>query len=1615
VKNLTNPSAKGVAFAFCLLALGLLSVNSPAATEPNESPVAKAGEHFKVIPAADGRGEITVVANGLNYQDAAGNWIESQPVILEFSSAVICTGATYRVILATNLNTHGSVDLELPPDPETGTRARMISHPLGIAFYDPETGDSVLLAQLQDCRPEVVSNKVVYADAFAGPNGIEGAITYTYGVGHFHQDVILTAQPTVTPADFGMGEHTRLEILTEFVAMPAPVITEKTLQTASNSARPALVDQTLDYGTMRMGLGQAFATPEAIPAGASRDSLSVVKQLVNIENRTVLTEAVEWNRATAVLEKLPRASGTNVVRQASAIRPGSRGELLAQLSAPALRANGARAAARTGNFSDRLAAIERAAPQRLAALDSQLAVAPVPTGFVIDYELVQTCYSFTFQSGQTYLINSYVSIGYATFESGSVTKFASGQLAVNYYLTCPNSGPKAVLTDINDDSVGAMHPSSAHYFTGYHGSGLDLSQLGASVYLSNLDLRFMAQGIYGSDIQGVTCFIYNCWFFKCGVGVFAGIPNSVYVSSADFCQVSTPMTEYVSFNYYYCTTCAVTDRDADDLPDTWEMQHFGGLSQGPNDDYDGDGTLNGIEYSGETDPNTIRFTARFDSFYVKNTTAPAELEIAGGIPAEVAVLVNGAELTPDKWQPFSPTVSVEIGPDDGVYEVAVVLRGRAGAASEQSRDVNHLTLDRVPPVVTLTSPAGATTGRPIIQVMGTSSEDLSSIVYDLANGAGTLTDESVFVQDQEFDETTFEFTTTYFQCYDVELVDGVNTITVRATDLAGNVGTAQKTMSLDVSSLTDAPTIDFVWPQNGMHISGTTFTLRGMLDDDTAQVTVRIVDPSQNTIEVEGLVERGGLFWAENLPLAVGDSEVTVVARNANGLERTSIITVTKSAVDLVIESFPTGTTLYKERATVSGTVNSGDCTVTVNGVAAPELVPDGPNLWRWTASGVPVVGMGTATFDAVATPTEGGAGAGSMSGGMAALDPAATSIEGGAAAAAPGGSPSANASVDVEMPAFIDCVVHETTKANKIFHEGQLQSSFDLRKEYSALFYSDGTRWLQEYQGTATTESFWGPYGQHTTVYQWSGTDPQGTWEQGGNSGPIIDDPANPIKAVPDQDIHNTFDGYHFIYHFYAHRVKHDLDGGNSKAAVQAKTRLKLYTGGKARLKRKSLLRIYAGAQEYGKPQTHPWLWTETTPVDSERIKVLGEQLDTQGHAYFEMPDNAQKDLKLTVSKARHYNANASVEKVRLDLNAVWFQDVADYVLQDDGSGPYTPMWATNEISGTEFGNPALYVAGDQVTTFTGFKVAGGGGGFPVHVKGIASGGGTSFTLWGTMNSASGPYDYVSTFAATPLAASKVDFYKPMTIKWRYAHPSRQKYLDAGRSTNQVYVTLATPAGSLYHTVVHLACSKPGATTPAQAVDNTWSLFTGKAVKTWDDQPLVYWGGGAATATDTAGLLAQRNGQCGSWAEFLIDCIRANGIGAPQKVYLTPIYGNDPGTFDPDPRGTMLVKIWSFQTGTAPPALAPFTHQLGEFSDAAGVPGQNNPDPPGAFKNHFVVAYDSKYYDPSYGNGPFTSQANWENASIDGYFKVFSYGGTDLPAAKQNTTGLEMQFVPLP
>jgi hypothetical protein len=172
------------------------------------------------------------------------------------------------------------------------------------------------------------------------------------------------------------------------------------------------------------------------------------------------------------------------------------------------------------------------------------------------------------------------------------------------------------------------------------------------------------------------------------------------------------------------------------------------------------------------------------------------------------------------------------------------------------------------------------------------------------------------------------------------------------------------------------------------------------------------------------------------------------------------------------------------------------------------------------------------------------------------------------------------------------------------------------------------------------------------------------------------------------------------------------------------------------------------------------------------------------------------------------------------------------------------------------------------------------------------------------------------------------------------------------------------------------------------------------------DGTQLKYWDGGSASATNTAGLLSDGNGQCGAWAEFFIDMLKVQGISSNKIEVLE--------ASDPRDRA-FLVKNYTFTGTGVSPGTAPYVYVLGiDVIDASGVAGQGNSDPISAFYNHFIVSYSGQYYDPSYGSGPFGSQSEWENASLDGFTKSGFYGGVLRTLAKKNNTSLiETIFTP--
>jgi alpha-tubulin suppressor-like RCC1 family protein len=432
-------------------------------------------------------------------------------------------------------------------------------------------------------------------------------------------------------------------------------------------------------------------------------------------------------------------------------------------------------------------------------------------------------------------------------------------------------------------------------------------------------------------------------------------------------QAGGAFDELETFNYPL--DAANTYTHGSDIPDWWEVKYFNRTGMNPNS------ATRTIMFSGTLldayqyglDPNVIQFTLSLTNQYVNNSTVSVPISIQTGTPFFMAVLVdtnssttnsNGtiANFTAAIWQPY-PSNAVSLSSGDGSYSVWIGLRGLPPDA-QQTWQVTRLVLDTVPPVLTITNPA-AVVSQPMIQLQGYANETLGSLSFDVSNATGIWTNQTGYITGQFCDTNLLAITTNYFQCYDIVLTtNGVNLITLHATDLAGNTATTNVSVTLDYSGDATPPVLAVIWPQDGTLVSGSQFTFEGQVDDPTATIMASIVDAGGNTNTVQALVERSGLVWVQNLPLADGENTLTITATDAAGNTSVTNLTLVRSAVTVTLDPIPSDQ-LNQSSVSVSGTVSDASCTITVNGVSAT-VNTDG----TWEADNVPVSPGGTAIFD---------------------------------------------------------------------------------------------------------------------------------------------------------------------------------------------------------------------------------------------------------------------------------------------------------------------------------------------------------------------------------------------------------------------------------------------------------------------------------------------------------------------------------------------------------------------------------------------------------------------------------------------------------------------------
>ena len=400
------------------------------------------------------------------------------------------------------------------------------------------------------------------------------------------------------------------------------------------------------------------------------------------------------------------------------------------------------------------------------------------------------------------------------------------------------------------------------------------------------------------------------------------------------------------------------DSNTNGLPDWWEWKYFGGYNQ--NATNLDSGKINTLlnDYQNRHDPNIIHYALNLPLGPVTSNSVNGTISILGGVPSYMAVLVNDTNLANAVWQPYtSSNVVVNLNSQNGLYKVLVGLRGLPADAQETWQS-GHVTLYSVPLTLAIESPASGTISQPMIQLQGFASRILGSLTYDVSNPAGIFTNQTGYVTGSYYDTNLLAYTASFFQGYDVALATGVNTITVHATDMAGNTASTNISVTVDYSGDTTAPVLSGVWPEDETYICGNQFTFAAQVDDVTAKVTATIVDADGHTNSVPGVIERSGLVWVQNLPLAAGANTLTVTARDAAGNVAVTSRTLYQSSV-LVTLTPPTG-----DLNTVYGTVSDATARVFVNEVQAT-VYEDG----TWTASGVPVNTGGTARYNVVVYP----------------------------------------------------------------------------------------------------------------------------------------------------------------------------------------------------------------------------------------------------------------------------------------------------------------------------------------------------------------------------------------------------------------------------------------------------------------------------------------------------------------------------------------------------------------------------------------------------------------------------------------------------------------------
>ena len=643
------------------------------------------------------------------------------------------------------------------------------------------------------------------------------------------------------------------------------------------------------------------------------------------------------------------------------------------------------------------------------------------------------------------------------------------------------------------------------------------------------------------------------------------------------------------------------------IPDWWIWIYFGNASVSATM-LDGAGNTLLYDYNNNINPNIISFTISATNTYVNQSKVPMQISLLTGIPSYYAVLVDDTNLADADWLLYRGTnITVNLGATQGWHEVRVGLRAHADAISAGVWQWSRFKLDTTAPTLAITGPTNSTVTAPMIQLTGYSPEALASLTYDLSNATGVVMGQLAVITGQAYSTKTAEFTTNYFQCYDVPLTNGLNVITLHATDQAGNM--AAFTTNIVCLGNTNSPTVSLLWPQDGLQMSGSSFTIKGQVDDPTSTVSVSTVDTNGNATVINGLVGRDGVFWVENVPLSAGTNSLTLSLINAVGVT-TRNFSLIQSSVGLTINAVQAGDT------TVGGGMDTNGYTIWVNGTNTT------PSGGIWTAQVAPIgIGGGLVLVTAIPnTETNTWSGGG--------VNP--TSAH----------SINTQATVQPAQGVFVSSYhVNDQTTYNLWQYDANLNIVWYTENWYNLMNWQDGQGGSAEsflYEDSLT----WFPALFHT---DWSANDWPQPWPNGTETDTYWNyDPD--YQHPPSQTFTNTVGAPSLPMEHCDTRQVIDADGSTERRT--ADTELSLATGGPLGSTEMNFWTISVTATAFTNEDD-----TIGVPVPPEQIYVgsLGH-LDTNGNLCVVLPDNDPEDTTLHFCGGQG-RASATVTSVKNTL----------------------------------------------------------------------------------------------------------------------------------------------------------------------------------------------------------------------------------------------------------------------------------------------------------------------------------------------------------------------------